>query len=86
MEFVWREFTISQHGPMKISRETGRSHWFCLKSTSKLKKKALKVEAVMEDYPYTIERVHLHMQLNSLCKHGAEYIAMVAIRVVTLSL
>ena len=38
-------------------------------------KKALKVEAVMEEHPHIIERVHLYIQPNSLCKDREEYIS-----------
>ena len=44
----------------QISRETRWCQWFSLKSTPKLKK-ALKVEAVIEEESSSYERGHLHI-------------------------
>ena len=66
-------------------KHDGACQGFCLKSTIPNSKKALKVEAVMEKHPISIERVHLHIQPNSLCKDRAEYISIVAVSVVTLN-
>ena len=54
------------------------------KINSQAQKKTLKVEAVMEEHPRIIERVHLYNQPNSLCKNRDEYISR-AISVVTSS-
>ena len=44
-------------------------------------KKALKVEVVMEEHPHIIERVHLYIHPNSLCKDRNEYISRAAMNV-----
>ena len=47
------------------------------------KKKALKVEAIMEEHPHIIERVHLYIQPNSLCIDRNEYISRAAITAIS---